>query len=184
MPLCCPKCPGEPLESLSLPAGAGGSAHACEACHGFWVRGAELEALCHCQALTERDAALGRPGATDAKVVQCPDGHGLLRRTRVTVKDPYFLDRCPRCGGVWFDAGDWARLSQDGLLTHLSDVWSPAWRDKLSKEQERAAWEEDLRSKLGDEVFETLRALPEQLTTQEQRALALAYLSERLKQRH
>lgn len=112
---------------------------------------------------------------------QCPEGHGLLRRARVTWQRPYFLERCARCGGVWFDAGEWSRALADDLLSNLSEVWSPAWRKQLSDEQSHESLEADLQARLGPELFQLLHALAERLEAHEQRGVALAYLSERLK---
>ena len=104
---------------------------------------------------THPEHALGE----DKRTGRCPDGHGLLRRARVTFHTPYFLERCARCGGVWFDAGEWSRAAADGLLANLSEVWSPAWRKQLSDQQSQQALELDLRSKLGSELFELLHAV-------------------------
>ena len=105
----------------------------------------------------------------------------MLRRARVTFHDPYFLERCARCGGVWFDAGEWTRAAADDLFGNLSEVWSPAWRKHLTDQQSHESLEVDLRSKLGSELFDALQAVAERLEAHPQRAVALAYLSERLK---
>jgi Zn-finger nucleic acid-binding protein len=131
--------------------------------------------------LGQLDARPARALSEDKRTGQCPDGHGLLRRARVTWHDPYFLERCARCGGVWFDAGEWSRVAADGLFSDLSEVWSPAWRKQLSDQQSHEALEVDLRVKLGTELFELLNLVAGRLELHAQRGVALAYLSERLK---
>ena len=131
--------------------------------------------------LSEQDKRPTRAASEDKRTGQCPDGHGLLRRARVTWHDPYFLERCARCGGVWFDAGEWSRAAEDALFANLSEVWSPAWRKRLSDQQSHASLELDLRAKLGGELFDLLHALADRLEAHEQRGVALAYLVERLK---
>jgi Zn-finger nucleic acid-binding protein len=101
----------------------------------------------------------------------------------VTNEDPFFLERCARCGGVWFDPGEWTRLLHEGLLPNVTHLWSPAWREHLSEEQNRASLEADLKHKLGDDTFELLEKLADKLHQQNLGALALAYLRERLRER-
>jgi Zn-finger nucleic acid-binding protein len=107
----------------------------------------------------------------------------LLRRARAANEDPYFLERCARCGGVWLDPGEWSRLAEAGLLADVTTLWSPAWREHLSDEQNRASLEADLRQKLGNQTFELLESLADNLSQQKLGALALAYLRERLRER-
>ena len=59
----------------------------------------------------------------------------------------------------------------------------PAWRERLSDEQNRASLEADLRHKLGNQTFELLESLADSLSEQKLGGLALAYLRERLRER-
>jgi Zn-finger nucleic acid-binding protein len=133
--------------------------------------------------LKARDLRPARPLEQDHRTGPCPEGHGLLRRARASNEDPYFLERCARCGGVWLDPGEWSRLADAGLLADVTTLWSPAWREHLSDEQNRASLEADLRQKLGNETFELLESLADSLSEQRLGALALAYLRERLRER-
>jgi Zn-finger nucleic acid-binding protein len=130
--------------------------------------------------LRAHDLHPSAPLEQDHRTGPCPEGHGLLRRARVTNEDPYFLERCARCGGVWFDPGEWTRLAAAGLLTDVTNLWSPAWRERLSEEQNRHSLEADLKQKLGADTFELLETLAKRLNDQQLGSLALAYLRERL----
>jgi len=178
----CPKCASQllvPVEGVR--AGSGASALQCPSCSGFWVLPEVVLLPASLTILSKRDVRPKQLPLENQRTGQCPDGHGLLRRARVTWHDPYFLERCARCGGVWFDAGEWSRAVADDLLGNLSEVWSPAWRKHLSDQQSHDALEVDLRAKLGSELFGALRTLADQLESHPQRGVALAYLSERLK---
>ena len=162
-------------------ASSGAAALRCPSCAGLWVAPEVVASASSVEVLAKLDAPPKAPAGEDKRTGQCPDGHGLLRRARVTWHQPYFLERCARCGGVWFDAGEWTRTTADGLLSNLSEVWSPAWRKQLSDQQSHAALEVDLRAKLGAELFELLHTVAGRLEAHPQRTVALAYLSERLK---
>ena len=178
----CPKCASQlliPVEGVRASSGA--SALQCPSCSGFWVPPEVVALPVSVAVLGKRDVRPTAPHLENQRTGQCPEGHGLLRRARVTFHDPYFLERCARCGGVWFDAGEWSRAVADELLVNLSEVWSPAWRKQLSDQQSHESLEVDLRAKLGSELFSALSGLADKLEVHPQRGVALAYLSERLK---
>lgn len=177
MPPHCPKCAARELSEL--PSAAGSGTWRCLGCSGLWVLPSALNIQSALEALDAQDQPPPAPRVEDQRTGQCPDGHGLLRRARVTFHDPYFLERCSRCGGVWFDAGEWTRLRADQLVANLPELWSPAWRRHLSEEQAHESLDSDLRNKLGAELFELLRSLGQRLETHEHRGVALAYLRER-----
>jgi Zn-finger nucleic acid-binding protein len=178
----CPKCASQlliPVEGVRASSGA--SALQCPSCSGFWVPPEVVLLPASLAILSERDVRPLQTQLENQRTGQCPEGHGLLRRARVTWHEPYFLERCARCGGVWFDAGEWSRAVTDELLSNLSEVWSPAWRKQLSDQKSHDSLEVDLRAKLGSDLFAALRTLAERLESHPQRGVALAYLSERLK---
>lgn len=178
----CPKCTAQLLVAVEgSSTNVGSCALRCPGCSGFWVPPEVVVWPGMQELLSELDAHPAQAPGEDKRTGQCPEGHGLLRRARVTWHDPYFLERCSRCGGVWFDAGEWSRAVTDDLLPNLSDIWSPRYRKRLSDEQARASLEVDLRAKLGTELFDLLHALADRLEAHTQRGVALAYLSERLK---
>jgi Zn-finger nucleic acid-binding protein len=174
----CPKCGAGALQAIE-----GSLVLCCSKCCGFWVPPLALAEPQTLELLKERDLHPEHPLEQDHRTGVCPDGHGLLRRARAANDDPYFLERCARCGGVWFDPGEWSRLAEAGLLRDVTNLFSPAWREHLSEEHNRASLRADLRGKLGAETFELLETLVDKLREQELSALALAYLQQRLKDR-
>ncbi len=178
----CPKCASQILVPVDgLRASSGAAALQCPSCKGLWVP-PEVVALAQSAALlSQRDAKPSAASPETQRTGQCPEGHGLLRRARVTLHDPYYLERCARCGGVWFDAGEWLRTVEGELLANLSEVWSPAWRKHLSEQQFHESLEGDLKTKLGAELLDLLHVLATRLESHPHRGVAMAYLSERLK---
>lgn len=174
----CPKCGAVALSALP-----DSIVLACSQCKGFWVPPLAFNEPNIIERLKERDLHPEHHLEQDHRTGVCPEGHGLLRRARVTNDDPYFLERCARCGGVWFDPGEWTLLAAANLLTDVTNLWSPAWRERLSEEQNRHSLQTDLRHKLGDETFELMERLVQKLTDAKLRALALAYLQQRLRDR-
>lgn len=178
----CPKCASQILVPVDgLRASSGASAAQCPSCKGFWVPPEVVALPDSGTLLSQRDAKPAVPALETQRTGQCPSGHGLLRRARVTNHDPYYLERCARCGGVWFDAGEWTRALNDELLANLSEVWSPAWRKHLTEQQSHESLEVDLKAKLGPELLDLLHALATRLEAHPHRGVAMAYLSERLK---
>ncbi len=178
----CPKCASQLLVAVEgTHTKSGASALQCPSCSGFWAAPEVVALPGMVELLRDRDTHPTRAPSEDKRTGQCPDGHGLLRRARVTWHDAYFLERCARCGGVWFDAGEWSRAADDHLFANLSEVWSPAWRKRLSDDQSHASLEVDLRAKLGAELFGLLHTVANRLEAHEHRGVALAYLVERLR---
>jgi Zn-finger nucleic acid-binding protein len=124
-----------------------------------------------------------RPGAPeDARTGLCPFGHGILIRAKVDLEDPFYLDRCPECAGIWFDAGEWSTLAQSHLLANLEDLWDPALRWKMQKERAEEVFVEKLTGDIGRPAFEHLAQLAEELRDKPQKVklAALAHLRERM----
>lgn len=174
----CPKCGAGTLTPL-----AQSLVQRCGQCSGFWVPPLAFEEPDIVATLQGLDLHPSAPLEQDHRTGPCPEGHGLLRRARATNDDPYFLERCARCGGVWFDPGEWTRLAAAGLLSDVTSLWSPAWREHLSEEHNRHSLEADLKHKLGAETFALLETLADKLSDQKLAGVALAYLRERLQKR-
>lgn len=112
----------------------------------------------------------------DRKNGMCPEGHGLMSRARVAFHRPYFIERCRTCDGLWLDAGEWTRLSAERLLDHLDDLWLPSWRARIQQEHAAASLQDDLRDKLGAELFDRLHLIAMELVRHPHGDVALAYV--------
>jgi Zn-finger nucleic acid-binding protein len=173
----CPKCRDTILRS---PEGRATRLLRCPDCRGTWLPKdeARIEAVGD---LLEHDTI--RPSKPeDLKTGLCPFGHGILIRARVELEEPFYLDRCNECGGIWFDKGEWNKLARGHLLDHLHALWDPAVRFRLQKQRADLVFKQKLESEVGTEAFKHLLAIAELLQHSDQQAklAAIAFLRETL----
>jgi Zn-finger nucleic acid-binding protein len=102
-------------------------------------------------------------------------------RARVDAKQPFHLDRCPVCAGIWFDAGEWAAIASTEWLSHLEDLWDPVWRKRARAERAVKRHHDTLVSALGKQAFAKLLAAIEVLREHPMRSLGLSFLIEELR---
>ena len=180
----CPKCKTVNLQALNSAVayvGTGALPQRCPRCRGFWVRGSTIFALHESGIIDELDAIDEDRPEPDRRTGLCPEAHGILSRARVAWQNPYYLERCSKCGGLWLDAGEWQRLVKDNLIDHLDEIWAPEWRRKLWQQQEESQQRERLGEKLGDDVRKKLESLAEILVSHPERNRAVAFLLDVLK---
>jgi hypothetical protein len=103
-----------------------------------------------------------------------------MTRARVAWDAPQHLERCNRCGGVWFDPGDFALVSSESLLDQLQDLWAPAWRRRLSEAEGQALLKADLGETFGADLAAKLEDVAEALAKHPASAMALAYLRQKV----
>src|SRR5206468_12025110 len=116
------------------------------------------------------------PSPTRRSSDLCPGCRGLLVRARVEASHPFHLDRCPACAGVWFDAGEWAAVASTEWLTHLDDLWDPAWQRRARERQAQKRHLQEIERALGAETLERVRAAIAALRNHPRRSLGLSYL--------
>lgn len=159
--------------------------YTCDNCKGLWLMPGEADILASTTPHPRGDS--GPPRAVnDKKGGFCPFGHGLLERARVELDDggaAFYLERCRACSGVFFDDGEWNRLVHSPMFPHLNDLWDPLFQQKLAEERSTERWRADLKEKLPPGTMETLDALADVLTSQHLVSEAIAYLTDRARER-
>lgn len=151
----CPKCR---TVALTHPDPRASRLLRCPSCKGTWLPKdeARLEAV---GTLLAHDSTI-RPGeAGDSRTGLCPLGHGILIRARVDLAEPFFLERCPECHGIWFDKGEWNALAHGHLLSDLDHLWDPSWRAKMRARRAEHGYVDGLERALGKPVFEAIGTL-------------------------
>jgi Zn-finger nucleic acid-binding protein len=174
----CPKCR---QTELVTPPGPITGALRCPACRGTWLPRDEARVEV-AGVLLESESMMRPNSAADARTGLCPLGHGILIRAKVELDDPFHVERCPDCHGIWFDKGEWNTLAASHLLEHLDDLWDPAWRFRMRAERLERSQRAGLEHELGRPLVDMLETLATALREQTPRvqSLALAYLKEEL----
>jgi len=106
--------------------------YSCELCSGYWIPGATLHRVFTAQGIREL-----RVGTRAEKgEIRCPDCHTDCVSL---VIEGCRLDRCPKCHGVWLDAGEVQRLKR--LFPEASPVvLADESRPSKESQQDLVAW--------------------------------------------
>lgn len=179
----CPKCKNVSLLNSTLTANL--ATHDCPECRGTWIPADEYETWQASQSksiqpdiskLQEVDYV---QSPVDSKAALCPECQRYLSRAKVSIKSPFYVERCPNCGGIWCDHGEWNVLATIGIHTSIQQLFSSGWqsrvREQHQSEQERQAVVDKVGVDLAARVFE-LAAL---LEKHPQGDFAAAYLMRR-----
>ncbi|MGC4115847.1 MAG: zf-TFIIB domain-containing protein [Myxococcales bacterium] len=173
----CPKCRTAHLSPID-PAVSGADAPLrCPSCQGTWVPRHAILFTDLEPSSASSEAAKGN----DTRTGMCPAGHGLLRRARLEGALDFALDRCPACGGTWFDAGEWHEVASRHLLGALDQLWDPLRQRQAREEKALGHWRSELEQRLGAQLVSDLDALGDALRGHPDAAQALAYLGDRVR---
>ncbi len=163
---------------------------ACSSCGGAWIapehyltwqkQQVDTDAPVEVAVLPLSLSTPFQPAPLDNRAALCPDCRSYLVRGRVTLQNgSFYVERCPSCGGLWCDAGEWEILRQLDLHTHAEYIFSAAWqaqvRDLEHGERERQA----TIAKLGPEIAQHLFDLANLLEQHPNGDFGVAYLMRR-----
>jgi hypothetical protein len=116
----------------------------------------------------------------DKRTGLCPSGHGIMIRARVDIDEPFYLEKCATCGGIWFDNGEWIRLAGNNLVDVLGSIWSKSWQRKQSREKSRDNFIEMNRRLLGDLLFDEIMDLSKKLKDHPEKDRAIALFQQEI----
>ena len=151
----------------------------CPECNGLWLYKEALSSADGPLASFHSDEA-DHDDDADGKAGLCPYGHGVLIRARIDTDPGFFLDRCSKCGGIWFDQGELRLVAAAGLTEQLPDLWSREWQRERRRERHRLEYLEDMKNKFGDDLFQRLTDLVEILKESPLKQEAVAFLNDEL----
>ncbi len=169
----CPKCKTVELKKPSY-----NSPNLCKECGGIWLLSAESSDLP--DITIENIDADSSSTDHDKKTGMCPSGHGIMIRAKVDIDEPFYLEKCTACGGIWFDKGEWLRIAENNLAENLSNIWSKSWQRKQSKEKNRENFLKMNQKLLGDQIFNSIMDLSKELKDHPEKNRAIALLQQEI----
>ena len=188
MAVLCPKDRKTPLTSGILSDTL--SAQVCSDCKGAWIPAQSYEQWKAEQGEQHPDPSRCRESLDvdfvqsiyDTRAALCPECQHYLARARVNLSQPFYVERCPSCGGIWCDRGEWDVLQKLGWHTTIEILFTQEWQARVRKyeldDQERQA----MIDKLGEELAQQVFQLASQLEKHPKGDFAVAYLMRRFEQ--
>ncbi|MBW4472024.1 MAG: zf-TFIIB domain-containing protein [Stenomitos rutilans HA7619-LM2] len=163
------------------------AAHHCPECGGAWITGASYETWQQHQPPAKDlsmliDHALEADCARspfDTRAALCPECTAYLSRAKVSVKTPFYVERCPNCKGIWCDRGEWDMLQALELHTVIDQLFSNDWQTRTREREQLAQERRATIDKLGPELAERVFALAEVLEKHPNGDFGVAYLMRR-----
>lgn len=180
----CPKCKKMELQDGMLSDNL--SVKWCAECSGIWIPTSQYQAW---QEYQRRWAQQNPepvdqdidfiPSPYDSRAALCPECSNYLSRAKVPFKNPFYIERCMSCGGIWCDNGEWEMLEYLGFQSEIEQMFSSAWQAK-QREQNLAQKERDaLVNKLGPDIADYVFQLAEVLKDHPYGDFAASYMLRR-----
>ena len=101
-------------------------------CGGIWFDATELERVDARAATTLHtiwQAPAGKANLTGPRICpRCP--HQVLERKWFSERKKVEIDQCPKCGGIWLDAGEFSRIYDE---IKGPKVTPPGWASAMAE---------------------------------------------------
>jgi Zn-finger nucleic acid-binding protein len=86
-----------------------------------------------------------------------------MARGKISLREPFYLEHCLACGGIWCDRGEWEVLERLNFHTNIPLLFSGSWqasaRASHTNELERQAVIDKVGVDLAQRVFELAEIL-------------------------
>jgi len=159
----------------------------CSTCQGSWIppeayAGWKVE---HPQTKTLAnliDQSLDvecSPSPLDIRAALCPECSAYLARAKVGGRNPFYVERCPNCHGIWCDRGEWDVLLSLGLDSVIDQMFSTEWQHRTREREQLAQERRATIDKLGPALAARLFELAEVLENHPNGDFGVAYLMRR-----
>jgi Zn-finger nucleic acid-binding protein len=159
----------------------------CQECAGEWISGRNYQSW-----RSDRPATAPNPDVVaqnyylpytpspcDTKTAQCPECRRIMARGKISLKQPFYLEHCLTCGGIWCDRGEWEILEQLNLHTNIAQIFSGTWQAKARASHLNELERQAVIDKVGVELAQQVFDLADILTKHPSGDFAAAYLMRR-----
>ncbi len=182
----CPKCKSELVNGLLSDLLL--TKH-CRGCEGDWISGRNYQTWKSERAeippnhnvLTQNYQLPYTPSHLDGKTATCPECSSVMARGKITLKEPFYLEHCLTCGGIWCDRGEWAVLEQLKLDTNIAQIFSGIWQSQVRASHANALERQAVIDKVGIDIARQVFDFADLLATHPNGDFAAAYLMRRFK---
>ncbi|MBD2577597.1 zf-TFIIB domain-containing protein [Oscillatoria sp. FACHB-1406] len=182
----CPKCNKVDLTEGSLTPDL--AVKECRECQGTWLPAENYQQWQTQQSISPIKAEAFNqnldlkfsPSSLDARAALCPQCRRYLSRAKVNIKTSFFVDRCPQCGGIWCDAGEWDVLTQLGLSASIEQLFEPGWQAKVEHYRSLNSERQTTIEKLGPTLAEAVFELADKLAQHPEGDYAISYLMRKI----
>ena len=175
----CPKCKSSELQSGILSSQL--AVEDCYECKGTWI---PAENYADWQS-HQPQHPIHFPDTLNVDYVQspydtrgalCPECRRYLSRAKVMLENPFYVERCSNCQGIWCDHGEWDVLEALGLHTTIDQLFSSEWQTQARQSQQLSKERQAMIDKLGPELAKLVFDLAEKLKDHPHGDFGVAYL--------
>lgn len=171
----CSKCKDSPLSKKGYD-----SPYNCKKCGGMWLEFEKIPEFFESISLEESKEIT--ENVNDEKAGFCPSGHGLLIRAKVEDKtNPFYLEKCATCGGIWFDNEEWQRIINNNLVDNINEIWCSSWQTQQRNKKSRDTYLKANRKIFGENLFNKIIEQSILLKEHPDKGRAIALLQQEIK---
>jgi Zn-finger nucleic acid-binding protein len=159
----------------------------CQECLGDWISGHNYQTW-----KSERPAIPSNPDVLaqnyhldydpspfDAKAASCPDCGRIMARGKITLRQPFYIEHCQSCGGIWCDRGEWDVLEKLQLHMNIAQIFSGMWQSQVRASHMQELERQAVIDKVGVEMAQRVFELADVLIEHPDGDFAAAYLMRR-----
>jgi Zn-finger nucleic acid-binding protein len=175
----CPVCETHELVVEYLEAGL--PAESCPGCGGNWI--SSVKYWSWLQSADKEQAEAG-PGKSPIQVSDndcaklCPQCGHILMKYEVGHGEPFRLDQCATCNGIWFDKNEWDALKQDNLHDKVNLVFTAPWQKQVQREHTREHLDTIYTERFGAADYAELKRIRAWVYSRAKRESVLAFLND------
>jgi Zn-finger nucleic acid-binding protein len=107
----------------------------------------------------------------------CPTCGTILIRFKVSHEIDFSLDRCGKCGGIWFDSKEWEILKSHGWHDDIHRIFSRPWQAEILRQEHQKNRERILIEKFGMEDLAEVRRIKSWLNNHPHKQELYAFLT-------